>query len=495
MNNLSKSKYVSFCQCPKIIWLDKYKPEEKIITSAMQEIFDNGNIIGDLAMGLFGDYVEVTAFKENNKIDILTMCKNTQREILNNTSVICEASFIYDGLYCAVDILKYDNGYYNIYEVKSSTEVKDVYLKDCAYQKYVLENCGVKVNKVYIVTIDSSYERIGELDLNKFFAISDVTSLLKQDTLELEENITAAKEILLKTEEPLIDIGEQCKKPYECSYCNYCFRNIPKPNVFELYLSRKKFSLYSDGIITLNDVRSSNLNLTKVQTLQVEYFDKDDIYIEKDNLTDFLNTFKYPLYYLDFETMNPAIPPFDHTRPYSQTPFQYSLHIQKDIDSKLIHKEFLGDGSSDPRRGLAIRLCEDIGDEGSIVAYNKSFETSRIKELAKLFPDLKDKLLKMIDRFVDLLDPFKSGYVYKKEMGGSFSIKSVLPSFFKDDKELDYNALPGVHNGSEAKNIYPKINEMSIEERLKTIDGLLKYCHLDTLAMVKVHDKLKELAN
>ncbi|MBR6916601.1 MAG: Dna2/Cas4 domain-containing protein, partial [Clostridia bacterium] len=131
-------------------WLDKYKPEEREKDEALDARLDTGNDVGDLAMGLFGDFVEVTAKREDGKMDIPKMIERTKEEMAKDTPVICEASFEYNGLYCAVDILKRDGDGWAIYEVKSSTDPeKTVYHADVAYQKYVLEHCGVCVTKTY----------------------------------------------------------------------------------------------------------------------------------------------------------------------------------------------------------------------------------------------------------------------------------------------------------------------------------------------------------
>ena len=123
-------------------------------------------------------------------------------------------------------------------------------------------------------------------------------------------------------------------------------------------------------------------------------------------------------------------------------------------------------------------------------AYNKAFECTRLAELAEQFPDLAAHLLNIRDNIVDLLVPFQSGYYYNRAMGGSFSIKSVLPAIFPDDPSLDYHNLEGVHNGSEAMSIFPKIKDMPPEEQEKARHNLLKYCELDTYAMVKVWQAL-----
>lgn len=170
---LSKSKYCGLWQCPKIAWLKKYKPEEIKVDPQVIARMDAGNEVGDLAMGLFGDYTEVTAF-DGDKIDIKQMIENTKAEIEKGTPVICEASFDYNGLYCAVDILKKENGGFAIYEVKSSTKYdKAVYAADVAYQKYVLENCGINVTGTYLICLNNQYVFDGVLNLDELFGIHD----------------------------------------------------------------------------------------------------------------------------------------------------------------------------------------------------------------------------------------------------------------------------------------------------------------------------------
>lgn len=490
MVRLSKSKYVEGCTCLKMLWLELNRPELKEISEQTKEIFETGNMIGDLAMSLFGEFKEAHSVFEDGSLDLQTMCEQTSRFIEEGIENICEASFIYDNMYCAVDILKKTSQGYDIYEVKSSTHVKDVHLIDVSFQKYILEQCGIKVNNCYVVTIDSSYVRVGELDLSRLFKINDVTKDIEKHFSEVENNIKNIRSKVDTQKEVETPISKNCMKPYKCTFMNYCFKDFPHPNVLDLYLYRNSFGLIEKGITSFDDVKKANIGLTKIQKLQVE---EPELYIEKEGLKQFLNKITYPIYYLDFETMNPIIPPYDYTKPFQQIPFQYSLHIKKSENSEIIHKEFLGDGENDPMYELAKQLVNDIKADGVIIAYNKSFEESRIKELAELFPDLREQLLRLSNNFIDLIEPFTKGYVYKKEMGGSFSIKSVLPAFFKNDDELNYKKLPVVHNGSEAKNIYPKLSTMSREECNKVRKGLLMYCNLDTYAMVRIHEKLLEL--
>ena len=217
-------------------------------------------------------------------------------------------------------------------------------------------------------------------------------------------------------------------------------------------------------------------------------------HIDKDNIRDFLQSLSYPLYFLDFETMQQVIPQYKGTSPYDQIPFQYSLHYIEHEGGELKHKEFLAESGVDPRRALAERLCEDILMDVCVTAYNKAFECTRLKELADAYPDLATHLLNIESNIVDLLVPFKSGYYYNKAMGGSFSIKSVLPALFPNDPALDYHNLEGVHNGGDAMNLFPRIKDLPPEEQQIARHNLLKYCELDTYAMVKLWEELERVA-
>ena len=217
-------------------------------------------------------------------------------------------------------------------------------------------------------------------------------------------------------------------------------------------------------------------------------------YIERGEIAAFLSELSYPLYFLDFETMQPVIPQYVGTHPYSQIPFQYSLHYIEEEGGELKHKEFLAESGPDPRRALAEQICRDIPMNVCVTAYNKGFECGRLRELAAVFPDLAEHLQNVADHIVDLIVPFRSGWYYNRAMGGSFSVKSVLPAIFPDDPSLDYHNLEGVHNGGEAMTIFPQIQHMTPEEREKARHNLLKYCELDTYAMVKIWQELVRVA-
>lgn len=496
----SKSKYCLAWQCPKLLWLNKYKPELKPVDPSLEARFEEGNLVGDLAMRLFGEFTEVTAYKEDGKLDLNTMQTLTAQCLADGVENICEASFSYNGLYCAVDILHKENGGYAIYEVKSSTHASHIYAVDIAYQTYVLEHCGVHVTGTYLICIDSSYVRGEALDIHQLFQTIDLSAEVRDELQNVPSLLKKAEQVYTLKEEPDIDIGLHCRDPYSCAFWDYCTKDLPSPSVFDLYNIHfdKAIARYKQGKTAFEDLLFDG-SITNPQQLRQmlyavseEY--RDQTHIDKGGIQDFLNTLSYPLYFLDFETMRSVIPLWEGTKPYQQIPFQYSLHYIEYEGGPLLHKEFLARSGEDPRRAIAERLCEDIPMNVCVTAYNKGFECGRIKELAATFPDLSERLLNIQRNIKDLLTPFRSGCYYNKEMGGSFSIKSVLPALFPDDPALNYHNLEQIHNGTEAMTIFPRIKDMPPEEAEKTRHNLLKYCELDTYAMVKLWEELRRAA-
>ena len=504
---LSKSRYTLSCQCQKALWLRTYKPEEATVDAGVEARFESGNEVGDLAMGLFGPFVEVTTKREDGSLDLTVMVGKTKEEMANGTDVICEASFTYDKNYCAVDILRKTKDGWAIYEVKSSSfpefdgqETKlEKYAPDIAYQKWVLTQCGINVTDTYLVCLNSDYVRQGELDLQKLFVVIDMKVLVENEYLKVPAQASQAMKVLAKEEEePDIDLSEHCMKPYGCAFFDYCKRQhgVPddEPTVFDLYRMNwaKKLEHYHAGRILFKDVREEELS--DKQQMQVECTLNQTEHIDKEGIRNFLNGLSFPLYFLDFETIQQTIPLYDGTKPYQQVTFQYSLHVKRSADAAYEHLEFLApNDGSDPRRSLAEQLCKDIPMNVCILAYNKGFECGRIRELAGMYPDLAVHLLNIRDHIQDLLDPFRDGYYYVPAMHGSFSIKSVLPALFPDEPSLNYHNLDErCQNGGNAMTLFPQIQFMEPEEANASREALLRYCELDTWAMVKVWEKLKE---
>ncbi|MGM9971566.1 MAG: DUF2779 domain-containing protein [Anaeroplasmataceae bacterium] len=489
--NYSKSKYVKFCECNKRLWLEKYKPDEEEEQHNETQCI-NGNMVGDLAMQLFGNYY----LAETNPVNIPKQVENTRLALDRNERVICEASFTNGNNYCAVDILKLeDDGTYSINEVKSSTKVKDSYIKDLSYQYYVLTKCGINVSKTNIIYVNNKYVFNKELNLKEYFVTEDITELVVEEAKNVEENLDASNKILLDTKEPLIALSKKCEDYSGCPFKNYCYKakGLPENNsVLELYNYRNKYELISKGILDFEQLVINNIPLNEIQKRQVEfalYKNDEDYYINKVMVEKFINKLKYPLYFFDFESYQAVIPNLNGTRPYQQITFQYSLHILYE-DGKIEHKEFIGNGKTDPRLELTKQMIFDLGTDGTIIAYNDSFEKTRIKELKNSFKQYEEELNLIVERFVDLEDIFQKGYFYNKAMKGSFSIKSVLPSLFPNDETLNYKSLEQVHKGDEASQTYLELPNMNEEDYNKTIKNLLAYCKLDTYAMVKIYKKM-----
>ncbi len=472
-----------------MLWLGNNKPEEFDESVMSDTVLDNGSKVGDLAMGLFGDYTEVPFSPELSQ-----MTAKTSELLDSGTPVICEASFSYDGCYCAVDILRKVSDGYEIYEVKSSTKVKDIFIDDASYQNWVLKNSGLNIVRVSIVYINNKYVRHGELDLDELFNIEDVTERVNDKYSEVPERIAYMREYLSQVSEPSDDIGKKCSKPYDCGFWKYCTRNLPSPNVFELNWERNKWKFYEKGLVSFEDLLRAGV-LKSDQKLQALHEVEDrEPYVDKKAIEGFLKKLSYPLYFLDFESFQSAVPLYDDSKPYQQITFQYSLHWIEKEGGELRHTEFLAYPGEDPRRLLCEQLCRDIPLGVCTTAYNMTFEKTRIKELASLFPDLSDHLMDINDHIVDLMVPFKEKWYYTKAMKGSYSIKYVLPALYPDDPALDYHNLEGVHNGTEASDTFIAMQNMSREELEEWRSHLLRYCGLDTYAMVKVWKKLCEVA-
>jgi hypothetical protein len=293
------------------------------------------------------------------------------------------------------------------------------------------------------------------------------------------------------SEIPQKDIGPHCFHPYHCDFKGTCWKHIPEYSVFDIFKldKKKKFNLYNQGIVTLDQIDLDSTTLNSNQKLQVKSEVEGKPHINKDEIKKFLNNLKYPLYFLDFETINPAIPKYQGMNPYQHVLFQYSLHVQQSENSKLLHKQYIGDSIKDPRKEFINKLIHDCESSGDILIYNIGFEKPRLSELIDQFPEYKIPLQSIIERLKDLMIIFKNKWLYRPEMKGSSSIKDVLTALVP---ELSYNDL-NIKDGGMASSIYLSMVNKTFEgDEMSIKKDLLKYCWLDTYGMVKIMDKLKE---
>ena len=491
MKTISKSNFVSFKRCPRYLWLFLNAHENYVESPGAQHHIESGKQVGDLAKRYFENTVDATALKADGTLDIQKMIENTNTYLSENRETIAEASFSVDGLFCSVDLLHKVNDGYEIYEVKASSSVKKKYLFDSAFQKIVLQKAGLNVVGVYVLHLNNEYVRHGELNLSELFIAEKVDGkkafLTTLNTFE--EDMKELNSLLSRSDAPAPVFCSECN---DCPFEAYCKKDLKSPNIFDLQaIGIKPYDMYKEGIVTFEDIIKSGQKLNRFQQNQIDcYLNNKETIIDKEAIKSFLKKLKYPLYHFDFETIKPPIPPVDGTRPDQTIPTQYSLHIEYE-DGRLEHKEFLGT-TIDPRRKIAESICQNIPADACVLAYSKSYECGQLTELAKTFEDLRDHLNKIADNIVDLAEPFQKGYFYHKDMKKKYSIKAVLPALCPNDPNLDYHALPVVHKGDEAMEMYPKMLEAEPKEKERIRDGLLQYCCLDTLAMVMILRKIRE---
>lgn len=486
---LSKSSFIRGVQCEKHLYLYKYHYNEMDQLSEMQKaVFKRGTDVGKLAQQLFPDGIDASPASQFEYDKAVVVTKNLIKE---NQKVIYEASFNYNDVLAVADILVNEKSGLKIYEVKSSTSVSETYIRDAALQYWVISNLGYKIKDFSITYINNQYIRKGNLELDKLFATESVLNQILPLQKWVKDNIDRFKKVLNKKSIPTVDIGEHCYDPYTCGFYEYCRKHIPQDSVFDLsgvHLS-KKYDLYRSGIIKLNDI-PDDIKLPQAAKLQLSVYKNQKDQIDKKAIKEFITELNYPLYFLDFETFQPAVPLFDKSKPYMQIPFQYSLHYKKNKKSKTEHFEFLAEAGSDPRIKFIENLLKDTDTEGDILTYNKTFEVSRLKEIAELFPKYKKKIEERISRIKDLMLPFQKKYYYTSDMQGSYSIKYVLPALIP---ELSYENLE-INEGGLAsiafENLFYETDLMQIAE---TRNQLLEYCKLDTLAMVKILEKLESI--
>ena len=486
---LSKSSFIRGLQCEKQLYLYKYHYNEMDQLSEMQKtIFKRGTDVGKLAQQLFPKGIDASPKSQFEYDKAVVETKNLIDE---KQKVIYEASFNFSDVLAVADIVVNEKSGLSVYEVKSSTSISETYVRDAALQYWVITNCGYKIKDFSITYINNQYLRKGKLDLNELFITESVLKLILPLQKWVGENVERFKKVLYKKTIPKIDIGEHCYDPYTCGFYEYCRKHIPENSVFDLsgvHLN-KKYDLYRDGIIKLEDI-PGDTKLSQTAKLQLDvYKSKKDI-IDKKAIKEFLSDLIYPIYFMDFETFQPAVPMFDNSKPYMQIPFQYSLHYKKNKKCTVEHYEFLAETGNDPRIKFIENLLLDTKSEGDILTYNKSFEVLRLKEIAEAFPKYKKEIEERINRVKDLMLPFQKKYYYNYKMQGSYSIKYVLPAIIP---ELSYKDLE-INEGGLASIAFESLfYETDLMRIADTRTNLLEYCKLDTLAMVKLLEKLESL--
>ena len=408
------------------------------------------------------------------------------------------------------------------------------YIYDIAVQRFIIENDLKSHNenknvRYYLAVLNSNYvfdgkyengEAVyGTINGEDIIAYIDVTSITKDLMDQIYLDSKKVKGYIDDLDGSRVPLGIYCeyKKTVKCKYCKLCFDILPEKHSILSYINNnfgfKKdnikydtFDLINAGKVSMLDISDDMLNREK-NKVQKDAVISGKPYMNENKIKDGIKQITYPLYHLDFETFPCPLPRYKGERPYTQSVFQFSLHIEKEpgiCDKVKDHYGYLAPDHLDHRLDLIKYMCELIPDDKMVLVYNDSFEKSRLKELAYIFPEYRDKLLKIRDNVFDLMNIVKTktslyeslGYskeeakmfnYYHPDMDGSFSIKKVLPLF----SDLTYKGME-VGNGVEAMVTYASFPKLLPLDYKHKYQKLVEYCMQDTYAMFAVLDGLRK---
>ncbi|WP_019938427.1 DUF2779 domain-containing protein [Bordetella sp. FB-8] len=488
MKALSKSKIIAYRQCPKRLWLEVHRKNLLDNSANTQKIMQAGHEVGAIAQRLYdpkGKGVLLTAQEDGYQF-----VYDRTREFLQSDQPIFEAGFTIGRALAFADIMlptgRGANRGWRMVEVKSSTSVKNYHLDDAAVQAFIALESGVPLKAIALAHIDSSWVHPGGNDYAGLLIEEDVSESAFSRSDEVRTWIGESQEIVALDAEPEIRTGKHCSDPFDCGFHNYCISQEAQAEYPVQWLpgrwSQKLNSLVDDdGIKDMRDVPDDLLNTKQLRVKQVTLSGKP--YFSKKETVAALVGYKFPAYFLDFETINFAVPIWKGVRPYQQVPFQFSVH-RLDRKWEATHDGFLDLSGNDPSPAFVAALINSCGKSGPIFVYNAGFESGRIKELAERFPKRRQELLALVGRIVDLL-PIVRDHYYHPSQQGSWSIKAVLPALCP---ELSYEQLDGVQDGGMAMDAYAEAihPNVSPEKKTELESQLWKYCELDTWAMVKL---------
>ena len=484
---ISKSKFVAGCQCLKRLYFQVHQPELAAEPDDSGEaIIEQGREVGMLARQLFPGGVEVRSDRG------LDQAIRTTRELVANREIpaIYEGVFEDAGVLVRVDVLhRRRDGRWRLVEVKSSTQVKEVHLDDVGIQARVVSRSGVDLATICLAHINRNYVFDGgSIDVRRLFKVRNLTRRVQRLQSKLTFQLRAAFTVLSMPEEPAIAPGKRCTSPVTCEFFDRC--NPPLPDDHIGYLPRLHASAEAEleemGVESIRDV-PDDFELTEIQRRAATCVQTGEPWFDTEALKSELGALKYPLFFVDFESVNPCVPCFAGMRPYDQLCFQYSIHLLREPGAEPEHHEFLATDASDPRRDFITSLCAALGESGSIAVYS-SFESQRLLELSTWLPEFADRITALQDRLFDLLSVVRE-HTYHPAYAGSYSIKSVLPALVP---EMSYEGME-VANGQAAGIAWESLvrGSLTCDERERVERGLRAYCGQDTLAMVRLLEFLR----
>jgi hypothetical protein len=452
---LSKSRITAGLQCGKRLWLAVHRPELESYSADTRRRFAAGNDVGDVARRLYGPGLLIDGDRNLSRA-----VAETEEALARPGDVtVFEATFRHRGVLIRADVLERRDGRCRMVEVKSATRLKEYHLQDIAIQAWVAEGAGVPLDVLGVAVIDTDYVYPGGDDYEGLLREVPVADQARPLMAHIPGWVRGFNE-LLAGPQPAIRMGQQCRRPFECPFVCCCEEQEGKVRCVEGELDFGGACERDPVDISLGELDPA--------------------------ATEFLDTLPHPRYYLDFETVQFAVPVWEGTKPFQQLVFQWSCHVE-DADGGLTHEEFLDTSGRAPMRAAAEALLDALGTEGPIFVYH-DFEKWRLVEMAQMFPDLAPRLEGVTGRLVDLLRLTRDHYTHPA-LNGSYSLKVVLPTV---DAELDHALLGDVQDGLSAQAAFHEaIAPATTEERrLELRAGLLEYCGLDTLALVRLAHRL-----
>lgn len=481
MDSLSKSKFLAGWQCPKRLWLEIHEPNLVEPTSkAQQRIFDQGIEVGEKARDQFSGGVLIEA----DHFHIPDALNQTRQALANNADTIFEGAFEFDGVVVRPDILRRNDGQWELIELKSSTKLKDEHIPDAAIQHYVLEGTGLTIIRDSLMHINN---QCVSPDLSSLFTIKDITDQVKPHLALMAHKVGEFHQLTKLDDAPGVKIGKQCRNPHECPFIGHCWEWVPDNSIYTVPRLNwdKKDQLSDAGVIKIVDL-PDDYHLTPAQKRYVASVMNAEPDIDWASVKDALSELLFPIHFFDFETDGSAIPRFNCMRPYEKYPFQFSCHVLSE-DSNLLHKEYLHEEESDPREMILHALLDAIDKTGSVVVYHASFEKGILGAMIDWFPEYAHQIQSIVDRIWDLELIFKNHYMDYR-FSGLTSFKDVLPVLIPS---MSYQDL-FVHSGNDAQAVW---NNMIVlpggEEKTRLISNLKEYCGQDTLGMVEIYRVLK----
>jgi predicted RecB family nuclease len=483
---LSKSRFVTGLQCHRRLWWEAHEPDapELVADPEQQAIFDQGSKVGRLAR----ERVPGGVLIDLEPGAIAERVAATSAALAAGTHAIYEASFLADDTFAAVDILERVSGGWSLIEVKSTTRLKQEHLADIALQLHVLRRSGLPVVRAELMHLNRACVHP---HLENLFTRVDVTAVVEPLLAGVPAEITRQL-AMLEGALPTVPIGRHCEEPYQCPFQPRCWPHFPEHHIRTLYyVGARWWDFVAQGISMIGDLPEDAVLQPPAAVRQRRAIVTGTTVVEP-ALAAALDALASPIAIIDFETVAPPIPVWNGCRPYDAVPVQFSCHAQ-DGAGGWTHSEWIAEGAEDPRPELVRRLAAACEGARTIVAYYADFERQCLKQIAEARPELSAPVDAILARLADAL-PLVRDHVYHPGFHGSFSLKSVLPALAP---ELSYAGLEiqgGWSASRELERLLLDGAALGAEARAQRREALMRYCELDTWGVVRLLERLGELA-